>query len=166
MTRARTLCTGMVLLLTLSTSVQAQSLTPTIIAVAQAQAEADAYEVARAIALDPPSKDSRSHEILRAAILIVAAGLDIHSTLRATRTPGIGEKNSWLYGKRPTLGRMLIVKSVTNGALLYAAHKTAEKTGRVEGMMPVAIAGAKQAAAAILNYKLMAKQRTRNAGGR
>lgn len=111
-------------------------------------------------ALKMPSRDTRFQRILRASILGVAAGLDVHSTYVALKMPGMVEKNSLLYGRHPSLFRLVVTKAALNGVGLLGANEAAKKS-RVDALIPIAIAAAKQAFAAVMNYKLIGKVRAR-----
>ncbi len=104
--------------------------------------------------LQPPlHEDSRKQQLLRAAIMAVGAGLDIDSTHRAMQVPGMAEQNSWLYGKHPSLGRLLVTKAAYNLPLLWASHKITQEKGPVEGLMPVIFPSLVQGIAGGMNYK-------------
>lgn len=131
--------------------------------IAEQQAK-DAAE-SQALTVAPPSKDSTKQNVLRALIYALGAGLDIHSTNKAMHVPGLSEQNSWLYGKHPSLGRLVGTKAALGVPLLWSAHKAAEKFGKVEGMMPVAVSSAWQTGAALGNYHTINQQKKKNGGG-
>lgn len=119
------------------------------------------------VALGPiPSTnhDTRTHQLVRVALIVIGAGLDIHSTNQAMHVPGLREGNSWLYGRRPSLMRLVVTKAIVNAPLLWASHLAAKKEP-IEGVIPVALSATTQGFAGIQNYRLIAKQRKLNSGG-
>jgi hypothetical protein len=111
------------------------------------------------------SKDTRTHAIIRAVVMVIGVGMDIHSTDMAMHTPGLVESNSRIYGRHPSLRRLVITKAVINLPLLWLSKKVAEKEGPIDALMPVAISSVRQGLAGGMNYALIKKQRKANAGG-
>ncbi len=134
-----------------------------IIADAQSNAEQDA-KAPKPLVLPPPSKDSKMQNVIRMALMLTGAGMDIDSTNKAMHTPGMEEQNSWIYGKRPSLGRLIATKAVINAPLMWAAHKIAQKSP-ADGMAFAGLTAAPQALAGILNYSTIKGQKKTNGGG-
>lgn len=137
-----------------------------IVADAKAKAAKEAKGQKPLDGIAPKSKDSKFQNIARILVTAIGAGMDIDSTNKAMKVPGLVEKNSWLYGKRPSLGRLMVTKAALNAPMLWAAHKIAEKSGKTEAFMPVAISAAKQGLAGGLNYQLIKKQKRLNEEGK
>lgn len=142
------------------------SLQELIKSAAQSQAAQDASTPTPIQTAKPkvPSKDSFGKGALRALIVALGAGLDAKSTADAMHTPGLEEQNSWLYGKHPSLGRMIATKTAINVPLLYWLHKVAQK----EPNTALGISGvlaAPQAIQGVLNYATIKGQKKKNGGG-
>lgn len=112
------------------------------------------------VSLESPSQDTRGHRILRATLLAVGAVLDTHSSHRAYKA-GLVEQNAWLYGRRPSLGRLVITKALINGAMWFSTNAVA-KNSKADAFMPVAILSGKQIADGVMNYQNITKQKERD----
>ncbi len=107
-------------------------------------------------AIKIPSRDSRKQRIIRASLLVIGAGLDIHSTRRAMGQPELHEAHAFLYGPRAPLWRLLVVKSAINGLTWWGSNKAADRDP-VDGVMAVMPQAIWQTYAAVQNYRLVGR---------
>lgn len=130
-------------------------ITPQMMALAaQAQAANDAASLSGNQPLTAPkekSKDSALGNMIRAALVAIGAGMDVDSTRKSLHQPGLEEGNSWMYGKHPSLGRLVATKAAINLPLLWMMHKMAEKNPKL-AMSLAAVTAAPQAIAGGMNY--------------
>jgi len=98
------------------------------------------------------SKDTRWNQLLRDAMMGVGAAMDIDSTNKAMRYPQIEEGNSWLYGQRPSMARLIATKAAINIPIALVLNKVAKTNPGVARVLS-AITGGTQAIAGLQNYQ-------------
>ena len=101
-----------------------------------------------------PSKDSLAKKLLRGAILALGAGLDIDSTNKAVKSPYIQESNSLIYGKEPSLGRLVGTKLAINLPIWMLTNHIAKKSPK-QALLLSALSGGLQGATGVRNYNVL-----------